>query len=135
MTIKIRGINEAKTSLDRFIDDVKGRKVIRAIRSALIIIAPEAARMTPVGKTSNLINSQFLDAMVNGTRVTGRVGYSANYAVYVHEAKGTLKGRPRPASQGGGNYWDPSGEPKFLEKAGENTRSDVDRAIKKELSI
>lgn len=135
MGVKIRGIREAKANLDRFIDDVKGRKVIRAIRSALIIIAPEAARMTPVGKTSNLINSQFLDVMVNGTRVTGRVGYSANYAVYVHEAKGTLKGRPRPASQGGGNYWDPAGEPKFLEKAGENTHSDVDRAIKKELSI
>ncbi|HEI8998059.1 TPA: HK97 gp10 family phage protein [Citrobacter koseri] len=135
MGIKVRGVRQAKASLDRFIDDVKGRKVIRAIRSALIIIAPEAARMTPVGKTSNLINSQFLEVMVNGTRVTGRVGYSANYAVYVHEAKGTLKGRPRPASQGGGNYWDPSGEPKFLEKAADNTRADVDRAIKKELSL
>ncbi|EBZ0941184.1 HK97 gp10 family phage protein [Salmonella enterica subsp. enterica serovar Braenderup] len=135
MGVKIRGVRQAKANLDRFINDVQGRRVIRAIRSALIIIAPEAARMTPVGKTSNLINSQFLEVMVNGTRVTGRVGYSANYAVYVHEAKGTLKGRPRPASQGGGNYWDPAGEPKFLEKAGENTRSDVDRAINKELSI
>lgn len=135
MGVKIRGVSQAKANLDRFIDDVKGRKVIRAIRSALIIIAPEAARMTPVGKTSNLINSQFLEVMVNGTRVTGRVGYSANYAVYVHEAKGTLKGRPRPASQGGGNYWDPAGEPKFLEKAADKTRSDVDRAIKKELSL
>lgn len=135
MGIKVKGIKEAKANLDRFIDDVQGRKVIRAIRSALIIIAPEAARMTPVGSTSNLINSQFLDVMVNGTIVTGRVGYSANYAVYVHEAKGTLKGRPRPVSQGGGNYWDPSGEPKFLEKAADNTRSDVNRAIKKELSL
>lgn len=135
MGIKVKGIKEAKANLDRFIGDIQGRKVIRAIRSALIIIAPEAARMTPVGKTSNLINSQFLDVKVNGTMVTGRVGYSANYAVYVHESKGTLKGRPRPVSQGGGNYWDPSGEPKFLERAVDNTRSDVDRAIKKELSL
>lgn len=135
MGVKIRGVRQAKANLDRFINDVQGRKVIRAIRSALIIVAPEAARMTPIGKTSVLVNSQYQEVMVNGTRVTGRVGYSANYAVYVHEAKGTLKGRPRPASQGGGNYWDPAGEPKFLEKAAENTRADADRAIKKELSI
>lgn len=135
MGVKIRGVRQAKANLDRFIEDVQGRKAIRAIKSALLIIAPEAARMTPVGKTANLINSQFQEVMVKGTRLTGRIGYSANYAVYVHEAKGILKGRPRPASQGGGNYWDPAGEPKFLEKAGKNTRSDVERVIKKELSI
>lgn len=135
MGIKVRGVKQSKAGLNRIINDVKGRKVIRAIKSALLIVAPEAARMTPVANTSNLINSQFQEIMVSGTRITGRVGYSANYALYVHEAKGTLKGRPRPVSQGGGNYWDPSGEPKFLEKAAENTRGDVGRAIKKELSI
>ncbi|EIX9050914.1 HK97 gp10 family phage protein [Klebsiella oxytoca] len=134
MGVKIRGIEQAKRNLDRIIGDVQGRKVVRAIKSALLIVAPEAARMTPVA-ISNLINSQFQEVMVNGTRITGRVGYSANYAVYVHEAKGTLKGKPRPASQGGGNYWDPSGEPQFLKKAGDETRSAVDAAIKKELSL
>ena len=135
MSVKIRGIEQAKRNLDRIIGDIQGRKVVRAIKSALLIVAPEAARMTPVAATSNLINSQFQEMMVNGTRITGRVGYSANYAVYVHEAKGTLKGKPRPASQGGGNYWDPAGEPQFLKKAGDETRSAVDAAIKKELSL
>lgn len=134
MGVKIRGIEQAKRNLDRIIGDVQGRKVVRAIKSALLIVAPEAARMTPVA-ISNLINSQFQEVMVNGTRITGRVGYAANYAVYVHEAKGTLKGKPRPASQGGGNYWDPSGEPQFLKKAGDETRSAVDASIKKELSL
>ncbi|ELB7342887.1 HK97 gp10 family phage protein [Klebsiella michiganensis] len=134
MGVKIRGIEQAKRNLDRIIGDIQGRKVVRAIKSALLIVAPEAARMTPVA-TSTLINSQFQEVMVNGTRITGRVGYSANYAVYVHEAKGTLKGKPRPASQGGGNYWDPAGEPHFLKKAGDETRSAVDAAIKKELSL
>ncbi|QHI88684.1 HK97 gp10 family phage protein [Klebsiella sp. MPUS7] len=134
MGVKIRGIEQAKRNLDRIIGDVQGRKVVRAIKSALLIVAPEAARMTPVA-TSNLINSQFQEVMVNGTRITGRVGYSANYAVYVHEAKGTLKGKPRPASQGGGNYWDPAGEPQFLKKAGDETRNAVDAAIKKELAL
>lgn len=135
MGVKIRGIEQAKRNLDRIIGDIQGRKAARAIRSALLIVAPEAARMTPVAKSSVLINSQFQEVMVNGTRITGRVGYAANYAVYVHEAKGTLKGKPRPASQGGGNYWDPAGEPQFLKKAGDETRSAVDAAIKKELSL
>ncbi|HBX4000409.1 TPA: HK97 gp10 family phage protein [Klebsiella pneumoniae] len=135
MGVKIRGIEQAKRNLDRIIGDIQGRKAVRAIRSALLIVSPEAARMTPVAKSSFLINSQFQEVMVNGTRITGRVGYAANYAVYVHEAKGTLKGKPRPASQGGGNYWDPAGEPQFLKKAGDETRSAVDAAIKKELSL
>ncbi|EPM0362600.1 HK97 gp10 family phage protein [Klebsiella aerogenes] len=135
MGVKIRGVEQAKRNLDRIIGDIQGRKVVRAIKSALLIVAPEAARMTPVAKSSVLINSQFQEVMVNGTRITGRVGYSANYAVYVHEAKGTLKGKPRPLSQGGGNYWDPAGEPQFLKKAGDETRNAVDAVIKKELSL
>ncbi|HCM3125658.1 TPA: HK97 gp10 family phage protein [Klebsiella aerogenes] len=135
MGVKIRGVERAKRNLDRIIGDIQGRKVVRAIKSALLIVAPEAARMTPVAKSSVLINSQFQEVMVNGTRITGRVGYSANYAVYVHEAKGTLKGKPRPLSQGGGNYWDPAGEPQFLKKAGDETRNAVDAVIKKELSL
>ncbi|HDS4884060.1 TPA: HK97 gp10 family phage protein [Klebsiella aerogenes] len=135
MGVKIRGVEQAKRNLDRIIGDIHGRKVVRAIKSALLIVAPEAARMTPVAKSSVLINSQFQEVMVNGTRITGRVGYSANYAVYVHEAKGTLKGKPRTLSQGGGNYWDPAGEPQFLKKAGDETRNAVDAVIKKELSL
>ncbi|EPU1130248.1 TPA: HK97 gp10 family phage protein [Klebsiella oxytoca] len=135
MGVKIRGIEQAKRNLDRIIGDIQGRKVVRAIKSALLIVAPEAARMTPVAATSNLINSQFQEMMVNGTRITGRVGYSANYAVYVHEAKGTLKGKPRPASQGGGNYWDPHGEPQFLKKGFDEERDAITAVIKKELSL
>lgn len=135
MGIKVKGINQAKRNLDRIVGEIEGIKVLRAIKSALLIVAPEAARMTPVGSTSNLINSQIQEVEASGTLVTGRIIYSANYAIYVHEAKGTLKGQPRPLSKGGGNYWDPAGEPKFLEKAGDNTRSDVDSVVKKELSL
>lgn len=43
------------------------------------------------------------------------VGYSAPYAMYVHEAVGmVLQGLPRPS--GIGNYWDPNGQAKFLEE-------------------
>jgi hypothetical protein len=82
MGAKVRGIRQAKANLDR-IKDVQGRKVVRAIQSAMLI-GSAAALYTPID-TSTLINSQFREIMANGTRVTGRVGYSANYAVYVHD--------------------------------------------------
>lgn len=81
MGAKVRGIRQAKANLDRIIKDVQGRKVVRALQSATMIISLEAARMIPVGATANLINSQFREIMVDGTRITGRVGYSANYAL------------------------------------------------------
>ncbi|BEO61096.1 hypothetical protein SMQE30_15190 [Serratia marcescens] len=136
MGVKIKGIKEAQRRLDSVVEDVRTRKAVRAIKTALFIIGKEAALMTPIGKTSVLINSQYQDTpVVNGTRITGRIGYSANYAVYVHNASGILKGLARPKSQGGGNYWDPSGEPKFLTKAAEKTRRQVGEIIRKEMML
>ncbi|WP_312740449.1 HK97 gp10 family phage protein [Cedecea neteri] len=132
MVVKVKGVSQAKQKLDALLGEVQGRKVGRAIKSALFIIGADAATMTPID-TSYLVNSQYQELLVNGTRVTGRVGYSANYAVYVHEASGKLKGRPR--ANGSGNYWDPSGEPKFLEKAFKDNSDKVAAIIRKELSL
>ncbi|ORJ47848.1 hypothetical protein B2M27_23785 [Kluyvera intermedia] len=154
MGVEVRGIQQAQESLRRIIDDIQGRKVVRAIQSALVIVGAQAAIYTPVD-TSTLLNSQFREIMVNGTRVTGRVGYSANYAAYVHAMPGKLKGQPRahfgktsnrsefgpqkPKEFGGGtgtgNYWDPHGEPQFLTKAGNETRDQIDAVMRKELSL
>lgn len=135
MGVKVKGVSQAKQQLDSLLGEVQGRKVGRAIKSAMYIIGQDAMTMTPVGKTSVLINSHYQEMVVNGTRITGRIGYSANYALYVHEAPGTLKGRPRPETRGGGNYWDPSGEPKFLEKAFKQNKDKVAEIIRKELSL
>lgn len=132
MGVKVKGVSQAKQKLDALLGEVQGRKVGRAIKSALFIIGADAATMTPID-TSYLVNSQYQELLVNGTRVTGRVGYSANYAVYVHEASGKLKGRQR--ANGSGNYWDPSGEPKFLEKAFKDNYDKVAAIIRKELSL
>lgn len=132
MGVKVKGVSQAKQKLDAMLGEVQGRKVGRAIKSALFIIGADAATMTPID-TSYLVNSQYQELLVNGTRVTGRVGYYANYAVYVHEASGKLKGRPR--ANGSGNYWDPSGEPKFLEKSFKDNADKVAAIIRKELSL
>ena len=154
MGVEVRGIQQAQESLRQIIDDIQGRKVVRAIQSALVIVGAQAAIYTPVD-TSTLLNSQFREIMVNGTRVTGRVGYSANYAAYVHAMPGKLKRQPRahfgktsnrsefgpqkPKEFGGGtgtgNYWDPHGEPQFLTKAGKETRDQIDAVMRKELSL
>ncbi len=132
MGVKIKGIKEAQRRLDAVVEDVRTRKAVRAIKSAVMIIANEAALMTPVN-IGNLINSQYQETMINGTRITGRIGYSANYAVYVHNASGIMKGLPRPKNRG--NYWDPAGEPKFLTKAADKTRRQVDEIIRKEMML
>lgn len=146
MGIKVRGVQQAKRNLDALIDDIQTRKIPRAIQSSNLIIGAKAATLTPVD-TSTLLNSQFREIIVNGTRITGRIGYSANYALYVHNASGKLKGQPRAhfgktrAGQefGGGsltgNYWDPNAEPHFLTKGGEQSKDDVDRVFKKEMSL
>lgn len=122
MGVKVRGIREAKANLNRIIQDVQGRKVVRALQSALIIGSSQAALYTPID-TSTLINSQFREITTNGTRVTGRVGYSANYAVYVHDPNIPQNFRRATARK------------EFLTKGFEDTRSQIDAVVKKELSL
>ncbi|WP_232415819.1 HK97 gp10 family phage protein [Klebsiella oxytoca] len=146
MGIKVKGISQAQNKLNRIIDDVRGRKAVRALQSALILIGARAAYYTPID-TSTLINSQFREIETRGVRITGRIGYSANYAAYVHEMPGKLKGQPRAhfgstrsgqqfgGGTGTGNYWDPHAEPQFLAKGANEERDAVDAVIRKEMSL
>uniref|UniRef100_UPI0035C67E59 HK97 gp10 family phage protein n=1 Tax=Serratia quinivorans TaxID=137545 RepID=UPI0035C67E59 len=136
MGVKVKGVREAKENLNRLIGDIQGRKAVRAIQSALLLIGQEAAMRTPVA-TSTLINSQFRELSVIGSRLIGKVGYSVNYAAAVHAASGKLKGQPRPRKDGvaQGNYWDPRGEPRFLDSGADAARDAVDAIIKKEMQL
>lgn len=122
MGAKVRGIREAKANLNRIIHDVQGRKVVRAIQSALVIGSSQAALYTPID-TSTLLNSQFRELYVNGTKVTGRVGYSANYAIYVHDPNVPQTFRRATAQK------------EFLTKGFEDMKDAIDRAIKREMSL
>ncbi|ABU78271.1 HK97 gp10 family phage protein [Cronobacter sakazakii] len=122
MAGKVRGIAQAKANLDALINDVQGRKVVRAVQSALLIGGAQAALYTPID-TSTLLNSQFREIDANGTKVTGRVGYSANYAVYVHDPNVPQTFRRATARK------------EFLTKGFEDTREQIDRVMKQELSL
>ena len=69
--------------LGQFVTQVK-EKAARSMTQALILGASEAASMTPID-TSTLINSQFKRVDVDPSKVTGTVGYTAEYALPVHD--------------------------------------------------
>ena len=82
MGIKGRGMNNIRSNMNALVRDITGRRLPRAMTAALHEAGLVAAIYTPVD-TSTLINSQFKEVITNGTRITGRIGYSANYAIYV----------------------------------------------------
>lgn len=122
MSAKVTGISKAKKNLDALIGNIQGRKAVRAIQSALIIGSTQAAIYTPID-TSTLINSQYRELSVNGTIITGRVGYTANYAVFVHDPNVPQTFRRSTAQK------------EFLTKGFADSRSDIDAAIRKEMSL
>lgn len=122
MGVKIKGVRQAQQNLDKLIGDIQGRKAVRALQSAMIIGSSQASLYTPID-TNTLINSQFRELNVNGTRLTGRVGYSANYAAYVHDPN-----IPQ-------NFRRSTAQKEFLTKGFEDTRDVIDRTIKKEMAL
>lgn len=71
--------------LPQFIDSVE-RRAARGMTQALVLGASEAAALTPID-TSNLLNSQYRDVQKRGTAIVGTVGYTADYALPVHDPK------------------------------------------------
>lgn len=122
MAARVRGISQANANLRALVGDIQGKKVMRAIQSALLIGSAQAAIYTPID-TSTLINSQFREVTVNGTRVTGRVGYTANYAVYVHDPRIKQSFRRSSARK------------EFLSRGFEDERKAIDDAVRRELQI
>lgn len=122
MGVKVRGIRQAQQNLNALIGDIQGKKAVRAIHSALIIGSSRAALYTPID-TSTLINSQFREVSINGTRVVGRVGYTANYAVYVHDPNVPQTFRRATAQK------------EFLTKGFEDERDAITAVIAKEMAL
>ena len=112
--------------LPQFVEAVQQRAA-RAATAAVVRVGSELTVLVPID-TSDLLNSQYREVGVDGTRVYGRVGFTAEYAKAVHEAEGKLKGQKRPKRDGKdrGRFWGPhDGQPRFLEVAGERAADDV----------
>ena len=122
MGVKVKGLKQAKANFDHLIDDVVGKKAVRATYRVLFIIGTQASIYTPID-TSTLINSQFREVKAGNKIITGRVGYSANYAVYVHDPNVPQTFRRATARK------------EFLTKGFEDTRRQIDAVIAKEMSL
>ena len=122
MGIKVRGVQSTVRNMNRILNDIQGRKVIRALQSAMLIGGARAALYTPID-TSALLNSQFREIITNGAVVTGRVGYSTNYAVFVHDPAKPQRFRRSTAKK------------EFLTLGFEEERSAIDAVVAKELSL
>jgi len=122
MGVKIRGVQSVTRNMNRIINDIQGRKIVRALQSALLIGGARAALYTPID-TSALLNSQFREIISNGAIITGRLGYSTNYAVYVHDPANPQRFRRSTAKK------------EFLTAGFEEERSAIDAVVTRELSL
>lgn len=143
----VKGIKETRIRIRSKLDEISKDTTQKAIFAILREGQAAGATMVPID-TGFLINSSFGPVMLDDS--LGRVGYTAEYALWVHEAPGTLKGQPRkdfgmtsnhsdfgpqkPRAFGGGSgrgrYWDPAGEPKFLAKGFSSVVPHVPRILK-----
>lgn len=125
----VEGIQRTKTRIKAKFDGIRGAKTKEAVYVILSQGAGIAQTMTPI-ETSNLVNSQTEPRLGStATGVTGVVAYTAEYAAAVHDAPGTLKGQDRPS--GNGQYWDPAGEPKFLEEGFEQVKPAIPAILRR----
>lgn len=109
-----RGIQRVRHNLKRAIGAADQINTNRAVYAILSQGLAYAQTMTPID-TGFLVNSQWAPRLTYKEGATsGTVGYTALYAAAVHEAAGTMKGKPRPDNRG--MHWDPNAEPEFLKK-------------------
>lgn len=119
----VRGLNQALRNTDRLVNGMIQKKAVRAVHRGLNIGALQAAIYTPID-TSLLINSQFEDIkIVKGVKITGKVGYSAKYAVPVHDPRVVQKFRRSTAKK------------EFLTKGFEDSIAEITAAVLDEMKI
>lgn len=122
MALRVRGIEKAKRMTAELIGEIQAKKVNRAMYRSLKTVALQSAHYTPED-TGTLVNSQYTETLVRGKRLIGRVGYSANYALFVHDpsVKQTFK--------------KPSARKEFLKLGFEESKEEIDRIIEEEMRL
>ncbi|MWN05096.1 HK97 gp10 family phage protein [Gilliamella sp. Pas-s95] len=120
MAIKVKGVRGCIKGLDNTVNNIIKTKAIKAMHVSIIVGANQAALYTPID-TSNLVNSQYREVVVNGTRITGRVGYTAAYAAYVADPNHPMKFKRSTAKKD------------FLNKGFEDVEDQIVNIFKKEL--
>lgn len=108
----VYGLDEVLGNLNKELAGIKNRSIAGLLEGGLVV-QRDAQRNVPV-EYGNLRASAYTRKAQDDPQAV-EVGFTAAYAVFVHEdLEQTLKGKPRPS--GLGTYWNPGG-PKFLERS------------------
>lgn len=131
MTIRVDGIDDVLRDLNREISGIKNRSRSGLMAAGLKVEA-ESKRRVP-REYGNLVNSAYTRRAPDNPDAV-EIGYSAEYAVYVHEnMEQRLQGEPRPS--GLGVYWGPSGQPKYLESALRDLQGEILETIRQHARV
>lgn len=128
--VKIKGLDKVLSNLNKEIKDIKGKTYAGLLEAGLIVQA-ESQKRVPI-EYGKLRASAYT---IRGTKLLSVViGYSAAYALYVHEnLEQKLKGKPRKS--GTGVYWGPAGEPQFLVRALRDKKSQAVEAVRNRAKV
>tara|TARA_R110000868_G_C10952146_1_gene767900 strand:- start:1653 stop:2015 length:363 start_codon:yes stop_codon:yes gene_type:complete len=112
----VKGIEQVNRRIASTLDKIGGDITRKTLTQVLMTGQNHGIMLTPVGDTSNLINSRFIQVQNNGMNFKGLAGYTANYAKYVHD--------------GGPKNWQKLGaEDRFLEKGFEDNLPELRQII------
>lgn len=142
-----------RSNLAKIFADIAGPMTEKTITEVLIIGGGYADAITPVD-IGTLLNSRFRIVEKTTDGYQGRYGYTAEYALWVHNLPGALRGKPRSSVKAfntasgstgfaseSGNFWDsPSGpgkgEPQWLTKGFERDGlADIKAAIIRNMKV
>ncbi len=84
MSVKVKGLRQLKSNFQKEFRKLSGPVTEKGLRAGLMQGAAYASELTPVD-TSNLINSQYIFTNEVNDGFKGGVGYTANYAEFVHD--------------------------------------------------
>jgi len=127
----VRGLNKVLGNLNREVNKIEN-KGIDGLLAAGFILERASNKIVPI-EHGFLRNSSFTRKAQNNRKAV-EVGYSAKYAVYVHEnLEQKLKGQRRPS--GLGVYWGPKGEPQFLLKSILSEKNKMLTAIQRKAKV
>lgn len=117
ITVQTKGVQSLLRKIDR-LQKGYSRGVERGVYKAGLFLQRESQKIVPV-LTGNLRLSAFTRKEGKGTGTQVRVGYTANYAVFVHE---NLTARHKPGKQA-----------KFLETPAREKRDEIAAIIANEI--
>lgn len=131
MVDSVTGFEEVMKNLNSQINGIKNRSFAGLMEAGLKIEAASNERAP--SEYGNLRGSSYTRKSQDESLAV-EVGYTAAYAVYVHEnLEMKLAGQLRPS--GLGKYWGPKGENKFLEKTVRLNEANIVKIIQHHASV